>query len=251
MRSRGCVAGRPGRGERASICRIDYPRGSRVRTSNARPPPVSSAPLHASIAWADPARQTAFAAWLVAISGRGLITPTLRPASSDASFRRYLRADLRGGGSVIVMDAPPAQEDVRPFVHVAGLIECAGLHAPRVLEADVVNGFLLLDDLGDQLYLAALQAAQAEGDAKRADALMRDAIAALVTWQLRLPGDALPPCDDALLRRELALFPEWCVVRELGVTWTAQEQAQWQAADRKSTRLNSSHPRLSRMPSSA
>ena len=128
------------------------------------------------------------------------------------------------------MDAPPAQEDVRPFIHVAGLIERAGLHAPRVLEADVVNGFLLLDDLGDQLYLAALQAAQAEGDAKRADALMRDAIAALVTWQLRLPGDALPPCDDALLRRELALFPEWCVARECQAVWSAAETAIWQAA---------------------
>ena len=128
------------------------------------------------------------------------------------------------------MDAPPAQEDVRPFIHVAGLIERAGLHAPRVLEADVVNGFLLLDDLGDQLYLAALQAAQAEGDAKRADALMRDAIAALVTWQLRLPGDALPPYDGALLRRELALFPEWCVARECRAEWSAAETAIWQAA---------------------
>ena len=52
------------------------------------------------------------------------------------------------GGSLIVMDAPPPQEDVRPFVHVAGLAAAAGLHAPRVLEADVEHGFLLLTDLG-------------------------------------------------------------------------------------------------------
>ncbi|MEO8526960.1 MAG: phosphotransferase [Caldimonas sp.] len=192
---------------------------------------MSSAPLHASIAWADPAREAAFVSWLAAIGARHkLIATSLRPASSDASFRRYLRADLEGGGSAIVMDAPPAQEDVRPFVHIAGLIAQAGLHAPRVLEADVTNGFLLLDDLGDRLYLAALQEAQSRGESGHADALMRDAIAALVTWQHELPGDALPPYDDALLRRELALFPDWCVARECQAVWTDAETTTWQAA---------------------
>ena len=192
---------------------------------------MSSTPLHASITWADPAREDAFGSWLAAIETRhGLNAASLRLASSDASFRRYLRADLGGGGSVIVMDAPPAQEDVRPFVHVARLIARAGLHAPRVLEADTTNGFLLLDDLGDALYLSALQEAQARGDSGRADALMRDAIAALVIWQCKLPGDALPPYDDALLRRELALFPDWCVARECQAVWSAAETATWQAA---------------------
>jgi aminoglycoside/choline kinase family phosphotransferase len=192
---------------------------------------VSSAPLHASIAWSDPAREAAFGLWLAAIEQRhALIAGSLRPASSDASFRRYLRADLVTGGSVIVMDAPPAQEDVRPFVHVAGLIARAGLHAPRVLESDTTDGFLLLDDLGETLYLSSLQEAQANGDSDRADALMRDAIAALVTWQCKLPGDALPPYDDALLRRELALFPDWCVARECQAVWNAAETATWQAA---------------------
>ena len=192
---------------------------------------MSSAPLHASIAWADPARETAFASWLAPIAARRrLIAASLRPASSDASFRRYLRADVEGGGSVIVMDAPPPHEDVRPFVHVAGLIAQAGLNAPAVLEADLANGFLLLDDLGDSLYLAVLQKAQAEGDSGRADALMRDAIAALVTWQRKVPGSALPPCDDALLRRELALFPDWCVARECRAVWSTTETATWQAA---------------------
>jgi aminoglycoside/choline kinase family phosphotransferase len=117
---------------------------------------VNPSSLPAAISWADPARERAFAAWLDSVAApRGLIVPSLRPASSDASFRRYLRADLDGGGSVVVMDAPPPQEDVRPFVHVAGLIAQAGLHAPRVLEADPAHGFLLLDDLGTELYLAA------------------------------------------------------------------------------------------------
>ena len=105
------------------------------------------------------------------------------------------------------MDAPPPQEDVRPFVHVAGLIAAAGLHAPRVLEADVGHGFLLLDDLGSELYLQALQAAQASGDAARADALMRDAIAALVAWQRKMPGRraaAVRRCAAAARARALS-----------------------------------------------
>ena len=195
---------------------------------------MNSSLLPSSIPWADPARKNAFAAWLAAVAApRGLIVASLRPASSDASFRRYFRADLQGGGSVVVMDAPPPQEDVRPFMHVAALIAQAGLHAPRVLEADPEHGFLLLDDLGNELYLAALQGAQAAGDTGRADALMRDAIAALVVWQGKLPGAALPPYDDALLRRELALFPEWCVARECGATWSGADSATWaDACDR-------------------
>ena len=190
--------------------------------------PLNPPALPASIPWSDPARRDAFAAWLGALAGpRRLVIESLRPASSDASFRRYLRADVEGGGSVVVMDAPPPQEDVRPFMHVAGLIEQAGLHGPRILEADPTHGFLLLDDLGSELYLAALQKAQAAGDTARADALMRDAIAALVVWQGKVPGEALPPYDDALLRRELALFPDWCVKRECQATWSREESATW------------------------
>jgi hypothetical protein len=183
------------------------------------------------LAWSDPARADAFGAWLAEIGPRhAVVASTLRPASSDASFRRYFRADRGDGGSVVVMDAPPPREDVRPFVHVAGLIASAGLHAPRVLEADADQGFLLLDDLGNDLYLDALQQAQAAADTTRADRLMRDAIAALVVWQRKVPADALPPYDDALLRRELELFPEWCVARECGAAWNAAELGVWRAA---------------------
>ena len=184
-----------------------------------------------AISWADPARAEAFSRWLAhAAPAHALRVGSLRPASADASFRRYFRIDIESGGSCIVMDAPPPHEDVRPFVHVAALIERASLNAPRVLEADAAHGFLLLGDLGSTLYLHALQAAVASGDAARADALMRDAIAALVAWQSRVPGAELPPYDDALLRRELELFPEWCVARECGVAWSPVEQATWRAA---------------------
>ncbi|HTJ06300.1 MAG TPA: phosphotransferase [Caldimonas sp.] len=191
---------------------------------------TSSASSAAAIAWSDPARAAAFAVWLAAVGPRhALVASSLRPASADASFRRYFRADRAGGGSFVVMDAPPPREDVRPFLHVAALIAAAGLHAPRVLESDVVQGFLLLDDLGDALYLGALQRAQADGEPARADRLMRDAIAALVVLQLKVPGAALPPYDEALLRRELELFPEWCVARECGATWSAADLAVWHA----------------------
>ncbi|MEQ1685509.1 MAG: phosphotransferase [Burkholderiaceae bacterium] len=181
--------------------------------------------------WADPARHHAFDTWLRAVApAHGLIVSTLRSASADASFRRYFRIDAQSGASFIVMDAPPPLEDVRPFISVAALLQGAGLNAPRVVEQDVGHGFLLLTDLGAQLYLGVLQAAVISGDLQTADTLMRDATAALIQWQLRADASALPAYDDALLRRELALFPEWCVARELGVAWTAQEQAVWQDA---------------------
>ncbi len=194
----------------------------------------SELPTH-PIAWSDAERERLFVAWLAQAAKRhGLLPVTLRAASADASFRRYFRIDAdggaRSGASFIVMDAPPPHEDVRPFVHVATLIAQAGLHAPRVFEADAANGFVLLGDLGSTLYLQALQGAVEAGDTRRADALMGDAIAALITWQSRMPGAELPPYDDALLRRELALFPEWCVGIECGAVWSAAELATWSAA---------------------
>ena len=154
----------------------------------------------------------------------------MRSASNDASFRRYLRIDGAGGRTFIIMDAPPPQEDVRPFVFVAAMLERAGLNSPQVLESQPEQGFLLLSDLGSQLYLQVLQDAMARHDFARADGLMRDAVTALLQWQTRADATALPAYDDALLRRELALFPEWCVGRELSAVWTPDEQLQWQAA---------------------
>ncbi len=187
----------------------------------------------AAIVWRDPARSARFAAWLAAAAaGHGLAADTLRPASADASFRRYFRLDAADGSgrTAIVMDAPPPQEDVRPFVRVTRLLAAAGLHVPPLLAEDAEDGFLLLGDLGSTLYLARLQQAQAEGDAAGADRLMRSAITALVQLQVKVDANALPPCDDALLRRELALFPEWCVQRELAVRWSATEEATWDGA---------------------
>lgn len=177
----------------------------------------------AVVAWPDEGRRLAFERWLDTIAERHRIDrATLVPASADASFRRYLRV-AAGRGSLIVMDAPPPQEDVRPFVHVAGLIEAAGLNAPKVLECDAEQGFLLLTDLGRSLYLDALR----DTEGRHADTLMRDALRALVQFQGHVDASTLPEYDEALLRRELALFPEWCVQREFGITWGDKEHAAW------------------------
>jgi N-acetylmuramate 1-kinase len=176
------------------------------------------------IAWPDAQRRSAFEHWLAPLAAQHRLDPSsLTPASADASFRRYLRV-RSATTSFIVMDAPPPHEDVRPFVQIARRISAAGLHAPQVLAADEALGFLLLSDLGSTLYLDALR----QADAAAADRLMREAIGALVTWQAGVDGNGLPRYDDALLRRELALFPDWCVQREFGVQWTAAQQSSWQ-----------------------
>ena len=184
------------------------------------------------IAWPDAARRQAFDRWLESIAPAHALQPaSLRAASSDASFRRYFRIDASDGrGSFIVMDAPPPLEDVRPFIQVAELLHAAGLSAPRVLEQDVPHGFLLLTDLGSRLYLAALQEAVVRDDSAQRNALMRDATRALIRLQTHVDARTLPPYDDALLRRELALFPDWCVTRECGASWSADAQQQWQDA---------------------
>jgi aminoglycoside/choline kinase family phosphotransferase len=185
-------------------------------------PPPAGPP--ADIPWPSPERQASFHQWIASLApGHGVQPQTLQPASADASFRRYFRVQA-AGGPLIVMDAPPPQEDVRPFVDVAALALRAGLHVPQVLAADVERGFLLLSDLGSVPYLQALQAATPDD----ADRLMRDALGALVQWQVGVPAERLPPCDAALLQRELDLFPTWCVEREFGVQWTDKQCATWQ-----------------------
>ena len=144
----------------------------------------------------------------------------ITPASADASFRRYFRLRQADGNTRILMDAPPDKEDCRPFIHVAGLLAKAGLAAPRVLDQDLKNGFLLLTDLGRVGYLDALNA-----DLSLADTLMRPVLDVLIDWQLSTRASTLPPYDATLLRRELELFPEWFVGRHLGYVLSDEEKS--------------------------
>ena len=148
---------------------------------------------------------------------------TLTPASEDASFRRYFRATFEDGRTLIAMDAPPEKEDCRPFVHVAALLKQAGVHAPEVHAQDLAAGFLLLSDLGTRTYLAELTGEMSEPHANR---LFADATDALIAWQRASRPGELPPYDEALLRRELNLFPEWYVKRHRAIELDgAQAQA--------------------------
>ena len=144
----------------------------------------------------------------------------IEPASSDASFRRYFRVTV-DGETLIAMDAPPPQEDCTPFVHAAEVFGAAGLNVPKIIAQDIPNGFLLLSDLGNTTFLSALQAPN--GLEVAAD-LYRDASNALIKMQLASKPDVFPPYDEALLTREMQLFPDWYVAKHLNVTLTDAQQ---------------------------
>lgn len=176
------------------------------------------------IRWTDTARQQAFTHWLEAqAASHGLDIGSLRTASADASFRRYFRIDGRDG-SRIVMDAPPAHEDCRPFAGVAALLRGGGLEAPEVLSWDEPHGFMLLTDLGTTTYLEALQ----RGDAAQTNALYLAALDALVQLQRIDAQTRVPAYDRALLQRELDLFPTWYIERHCRHTLDDKALAQLQ-----------------------
>ncbi|GFZ95302.1 aminoglycoside phosphotransferase family protein [Dyella caseinilytica] len=135
-------------------------------------------------------------------------TLTLEPASADASFRSYWRTH-HDGRSWIVMDSPPAQEDPRPWLKIGQQLAAAGLHVPAVYDKDLEQGFLLIEDLGTQLYLPAL-------NESTVDALYGEAMDALLRMQSRMDYRDLPPFDSDVLIRGLEIMPEWFLGRHLG-----------------------------------
>ena len=191
-----------------------------------------SAPRNAStIVWSDPRRGSAFSNWLVSVApAHGIDVASVRLASADASFRRYFRVDAsEGTNSFIIMDAPPDKEDCKPFATVAALMLDAGLPAPRVLAWDEAAGFMLLNDLGHKTMMdviappAAVDAIAQPSTAHHA--LYMEAVDLLIRWQLSSKPGVLPPYDDALLSREMALFPEWYVGKHRGITLSSDAQA--------------------------
>ena len=167
--------------------------------------------------YSDP-RLSLLCAWLSSLSVPATIIATLRPASADASFRRYFRVDGTDGNTYIVMDAPPPQEDVRPFVQVAALFGATGVSVPAILAQDADQGFLLLTDMGSATYLQQLTP-------DTAHKLYLDAIESLVLLQTHsLPG-VLPDYDRAMLHRELMLFPDWYLGKHLGATLSSTQSA--------------------------
>jgi aminoglycoside/choline kinase family phosphotransferase len=141
----------------------------------------------------------------------------LTPASSDASFRRYFRVHFPEV-TLIAMDAPPNQEDCRPFVQIANYLLQIGLHVPQVIAEDLSLGFLVLGDLGDDTYLSKL-------NNDSAPQLYLDATNALIKMQLAPPPTDLPRYDEALLLREMQLFPDWYVSKHLNTTLNEKQHA--------------------------
>ena len=162
---------------------------------------------------------------------------SLARASEDASFRRYWRASFADGRTLVAMDAPPDKEDCRPFVRIAGLLQAAGVHAPRIHAQDLAQGFLLLTDLGNRLYLNEL-------NDQTAPELFRDAIDTLIRWQRATREGELPAYDEALLRREMSLFPEWYVERHLRRPLTHEQKSELETTYQVLVRSALAQPRV-------
>ena len=175
--------------------------------------------MHNSVSIDTLDRKQQLEVWLKQVLGAEAFS--LTSASTDASFRRYFRVHLdgnyKGSKTLIAMDAPPVQEDCKPFVNVAKLLLDSGLNVPQVLAQNLAQGFLLLSDLGDDTYLSALN-----GD--NATKLYGDATNTLIKLQLASKPNVLPNYDAALLAREMQLFPDWYVSKHLGQTLNAEQQ---------------------------
>ena len=185
--------------------------------------PAASTP----VSWPDAARRAAFDAWLAPLVGPHQLLPaTLRPASADASFRRYLRIDTATGASRIVMDAPPDKENCKPFVQVQGLMAAAGLNVPQILAFDEPTGFMLLSDLGHQTVIERLNPEKPQ----EAYAWYQQATDVLLQWQKASTPGVLPAYDEPLLRRELALFPDWYLAKHRAIALDDKQQATLQSA---------------------
>ena len=185
--------------------------------------PAASTP----VSWPDAARRAAFDAWLAPLVGPHQLLPdTLRPASADASFRRYLRIDTATGASRIVMDAPPDKENCKPFVQVQGLMAAAGLNVPQILAFDEPTGFMLLSDLGHQTVIERLNPEKPQD----AYAWYQQATDVLLQWQKASTPGVLPAYDEPLLRRELALFPDWYLAKHRAIALDDKQQATLQSA---------------------
>ncbi|MFZ6843787.1 aminoglycoside phosphotransferase family protein [Undibacterium sp. RuTC16W] len=154
--------------------------------------------------------------WLASITHPGLNVDSLRPASADASFRRYFRIDGQDGKTYIVMDAPQPTEDVRPFIRIAELLTKMNLSVPDILAQDAEQGLLLLTDLGTTTYFNAL-------NHDTAHKLYMDAVDSLILLQTQSQPDVLPEYDREFMLRELMIFPEWYIAKHLGVTLSAAQ----------------------------
>jgi len=150
------------------------------------------------------------------LQGQELQQVNLQVVSGDASFRHYFRA-VGPGWQYIAVDAPPENEDNEAFIRVAEIFSRAGVNMPRIWAADIAQGYMLLDDFGDELYLPQLLHCQQNNDFVTADNLYHEAIDALLDIQMGVESKQLDPFDRNELHREMELFSEWFCKKLLGV----------------------------------
>lgn len=198
-----------------------FSRQAFMTTSAAPSTPSGSSTQAVTDTPATDSRYALVQTWLAPLTEKYRIrTDSLRPASSDASFRRYFRVDTEAD-SLIIMDAPPAHEDCRPFVDIATRLDQAKLNVPKILEAQIDQGLLLLSDLGHDTYYQRIVHGM---DDATLQAHYLSALEALVRMQ-QVPSDHLPAYDSAKLRDELLLFPDWYVARHCNAELSDQERA--------------------------
>jgi len=179
-------------------------------------------------------RQQQLTEWLQSLYPKQAFS--LAPASADASFRSYFRATF-ADRTLIVMDAPPQQEDCRPFIHIAHLFAEASVHVPQIIAQNLEQGFLLLSDLGNTTYLQAL-------NTDNARELYGDACNALISIQLASKKNELPPYDEALLMREMRLFPEWYISKHLLLTLSEKQMATLETVFQRIVQNNLAQPQV-------
>lgn len=184
-----------------------------MRQAATHPPSPTAAGPHTALPWADAARGTAFHLWLSGLQvAQGLDASSVRLVAGGDSPRRFLRVD-GSAGSRIILDAPSGTQDCAAFDQVAGLMRQAGLHAPEVLDWDRQNGFMLQSDLGTRTMAQAIDPAQPAANLP----LYLQAVDTLRVWQLASRPDALPRCDEALLRDGLEQFMQGYLGQYRGV----------------------------------
>jgi len=166
-------------------------------------------------------RQTELQNWLRAVYPEQNFE--LSFAAADADFRRYFRVAFADGKTVICMDAPPDKMSVAPYLKVQKLFNM--LNVPQVLHVDEAQGFIVLNDLGSTTFLTAMQ--QEQG-AEAHKVLLLEAIDELVELQKASRAGELPEYDRDIMLREINLFPEWFVAKELGRELNFKQRQLWQ-----------------------
>ncbi len=174
-------------------------------------------------------RLEALTLWYRGLSEKHVSTPVM--ISGDASFRKFYRVD-----EGILMDAPPATEKNHEFVDLSGMYLSNGIRVPKVIAVDYEQGFILVDDLGDETMSKRMSSADGT-------ALCLDAVSLLGRLAAADAGD-LPPFDREFMLREITIGTEWYFQKALGVTFSKRDQKTLESSSRIMIANNLKQPQV-------